>query len=390
MQVSESGLRWFQDAKFGMFVNWGSYSVLGAGEWSMYDLRKVPLDHSALAEQFNPERFDADDLVGLAADAGQRYLTHSTRHHDGFSMYDTALSPYKCTNTPFKRDALAEVAEACAKHEVKLGVYVSLIDWSHPAYRASRRTASGMAWDDYVGFLHGQVRELCTGYGPLAQVWFDGDWPLMPFDDPEYADWFQPGGAFGYEDLYGLIHQLQPDAVVLNNRHVELQPGEDVQGFEKDLPGNNTSGFNETLPGDNPLETCLTINDSWGFHQWDHDYKSAEDLVRVLVRAAAAGANLLLNVGPTADGEVPEPQRQRLAAVGAWLRVHGHTLYGTRASRLQTPPGVVSTHANGTDFLHLLGDEAPEQFVVAVPGGGEVSVQAPHTIRNLAVTSFEL
>ena len=333
MAVSTEGLRWYQDAKFGMFVHWGLYALLGRGEWVMFNERHTLDDYPKLAERFNPVRFNADEWVRTAADAGQEYLTITSRHHDGFSMYDTALSPYRVTNSPFGRDPLAELAEACARHGLRFGVYVSLLDWQHPAFRASRRAQSGLAWADYLEFLHGQVRELCTNYGPLGQVWFDGDWAHYSTTPQSEPDWFEPGGDFDYPALYGMIHRLQPDAVVLNNHHRAPGVGEDVQVFEQDLPGENHSGFNSGAVSDGPYETCLTINNSWGYSVTDEAFKSPEELIRVMVRAAAVDCNLLLNVGPTGDGEIPAPSVERLAAIGDWLRRNGHLVKGTRAGR---------------------------------------------------------
>jgi len=224
-QASPQGLQWFQDAKFGMFIHWGLYSILARGEWVMF-FDKIPVpEYEKLVPQFNPLKFDARAWVQLAADAGLKYMVITSSHHDGFSMYDTALSDYKVTNTPFKRDPLHELADACARRgDVKLGFYSSLLDWHHPAYRF--RQESGLAWSDYLEFLHGQVRELCTQFGELACIWFDGDWPRDSCTGDRAH--FAPGGPFEYEKLYGMIHTLQPDAVVLNNRHDRPLPGEDV------------------------------------------------------------------------------------------------------------------------------------------------------------------
>ena len=188
-QASPQGLKWYQDVRFGMFIHWGLYSLIGRGEWVMH-VESIPVqEYENLAPQFNPVKFNADEWVSIAADAGQKYMVITSRHHDGFSMYDTALSDYKVTNTPFKRDPLAELANACAKRrDVKLGFYSSLLDWHHPAYRF--RAESGLAWIDYIGFLHGQVRELCTNFGEIACVWFDGDWPHHPFSEKD--QYFRP------------------------------------------------------------------------------------------------------------------------------------------------------------------------------------------------------
>jgi alpha-L-fucosidase len=350
-QVSPQGLAWFQDVRFGMFVHWGLYALLGRGEWVMHNERIPVTEYEKLVADFNPQRFDARQWVDLAAEAGQKYLVITSRHHDGFSMYDTALSDYKVTNTPFRRDPIAELAEACARRgDVRLGFYVSLLDWHHPAYRF--RAESGLAWSDYIGFLHGQVRELCSQYGQLACLWFDGDWPRHLID--ESNAYFQPGGSFEYEQLYDLIHTLQPDAVVMNNRHADPLPGEDVQGFEQDLPGQNTAGFNTTSVSGIPLEVCLTINDSWGYHAADLNHKSTRHLVHLLARSSSVGANLLLNVGPTPQGEIHPVHAQRLKEVGAWLRANGASIYGARAGEIAASAPGVSTRKGNVQYVHVL------------------------------------
>lgn len=350
-QVSSQGLQWFQDARFGMFIHWGLYALLGRGEWVMHHERIPVAEYEKLVRQFHPLEFDAERWVNLAAEAGQKYMMITSRHHDGFSMYDTALSDYKVTNTPFRRDPIRELAEACARSgKVKLGFYVSLLDWHHPAYRF--RAESGLAWEDYLDFLHGQVRELCTQFGEIACIWFDGDWPRHVLDESNAH--FAAGGSFEYERLYGMIHTLQPHAVVLNNRHSPPLPGEDVQGFEQDLPGENTAGFNETQIYDYPLEVCMTINDNWGYHATDKNHKSTRRLIHVLARSASVGGNLLLNVGPTPLGEIQPEHARRLKEMGMWLQRNGLSIYGTRAGVVPPSSGVVSTRRGDTHYIHLL------------------------------------
>ena len=351
-QVSEKGLSWFQDARFGMFIHWGLYSLLGRGEWVMH-WEGIPVsDYEKLVSQFDPKQFNAKEWVRLAADAGQKYMVITSRHHDGFSMYDTQLSKNKVTNTPFGRDPLAELSDACEQNgQVKLGFYVSLLDWHHPAY--CFRKERGLAWDDYLGFLHGQVRELCTNYGEVCCFWFDGDWPRQELSEDNA--YFQPGGAFEYEKLYGLIRELQPDAVIINNRHAEPLPGEDIQGFEQDLPGDNTAGFNTQEIYDRPMEVCMTINDHWGIHFEDRNHKSTRHLVHTLVRSASLGANTLLNVGPDALGEILPIHAQRLRELGAWLDQYGESIYGTRAGAIPARGQTVSTRNGDTHYIHVLG-----------------------------------
>jgi alpha-L-fucosidase len=349
-QVSEQGLQWFQDARFGMFIHWGLYAIPARGEWVMH-IERIPVpEYEKLAPQFNPVKFNADEWVNIAANAGQKYMVITSRHHDGFSMYDTALSDYKITNTPFKRDPIAELANACARRgDVKLGFYSSLLDWHHPAYRF--REQSGLAWSDYLAFLHGQVRELCTNFGELACLWFDGDWPHHPFDENNM--YFKPGGSFEYETLYDMIHTLQPNAIVMNNRHEKPLPGEDAQGFEQDLPGMNSAGFNTSAVYDLPKEVCMTINDHWGYND-DNNTKSTRHLVHLLVRSASAGANYLLNVGPTAEGEILPIHAKRLQGVGEWLQANGASVYGTRAGAIPPTRESVSTRRGDVHFVHVL------------------------------------
>ena len=378
-QVSPQGLKWYQDAKFGMFIHWGLYSILAKEEWIMHTGRIPVEEYEKLAPQFNPTKFNADEWVSIAADAGQKYILPTSRHHDGFSMYDTALSDYKVTNTPFKRDPLAELAAACAKRgDVKLGFYSSLLDWHHPAYRF--RAESGLAWSDYIGFLHGQVRELCTNFGEIMEIWFDGDWPHHTFD--ETNQYFKPGGSFEYDALYDLIHTLQPDAVVHNNRHEKPLPGEDVQGFEQDLPGANTAGFNPSEVYDMPLEVCMTINGHWGYSAGDNDLKSARQLIHYLVRGASAGANYLLNVGPTPLGEILPAHAARLREVGTWLAKNGESVYGTRKGAFAATANVVSTRSGDTHFVHSLNYVSD---VVKVPIVDDVAVSRAALLNGSAV-----
>ena len=349
--VSEKGLEWFQDVRFGMFIHWGLYSLIAKGEWVMHNDRIPVAEYETLVPRFNPIKFNAAEWVSIAADAGQKYMVITSRHHDGFSMYDTKLSDYKITNTPFKRDPLAELANACAKRgDVKLGFYSSLLDWHHPGFRFREET--GATWQDYLAFLHGQVEELCTNYGELSAVWFDGDWPSAALT--EENAYFAPGGSFEYDKLYTMIHTLQPDAVIHNNRHKQPLPGEDIQGFEQDLPGENSVGFNTTEIYDMPIEVCMTINRSWGVNNSDKDHKSTKKLVHNLVKSASMGGNYLLNVGPTAEGVILPVHARRLREVGSWLSVYGEAVYGTRKGIIPPTAMTVSTRKGDTHYVHIL------------------------------------
>lgn len=378
-QASPEGLKRYQDDRFGMFVHWGLYSLVGAHEWAMFRDRRSIADYEALATLFDGKEFDADAWVRLAVDAGQRFITITSRHHDGFSMYDTALTDYKVTNTPFGRDPMTELRAACDRHGIRLGFYVSLLDWHHPAYRAALRERSGLAWDDYLAFLHGQVEELSTQYGDIAEYWLDGYWPAEWATNRE-KNWFGPSGGFRLPELYDRIHTLQPDAVIMHNHHSMPQPGEDVQGFEGDLPGENTNEINVTPMTLEARETCQTTSTiAYGFHKDDHKYRDVRELLTMLVRAAGAGATFLLNVGPTPQGTIPLPAQQNLRAVGDWLSRNGEGIYRTRAGRLQVGDvdgrdslrrAFASTAGPaGKHYVHLLNGDAPTSFFVDLPEG---------------------
>jgi alpha-L-fucosidase len=314
---AEAG-RWFQDAKLGLFVHWGVYALLGKGEWVMEN-DKIPIrEYAKLPPKFNPTRFDATAWVKLAKSAGAKYITVTAKHHDGFCMFASSLSDYDITDaTPYHADPLKALADACHQENIKLFFYYSLLDWHHPDYIPLGKTGASAGrdakghWNDYVAYYQGQVRELCTNYGAIAGIWFDGWW-----DKPD-ADWDLKG-------TYRLIHGLQPAALVANNHHVAPFEGEDFQIFEQDLPGSNTAGFNKAKALDRlPLETCITINRSWGYNSRDTAYKSTEQIIHALLGAAGRGANLLLNVGPHPDGTIGPESTQRLQEVGKWLAENG-------------------------------------------------------------------
>jgi alpha-L-fucosidase len=339
---------WFQDAAFGLFVHWGVYSQLGQGEWVMQQ-RAVPVGtYEWLASAFNPVRFDARRWVEIAKAAGVRYITITARHHDGFSMFASDATPYDIADwTPFARDPLAELAAECRRQGLKLFFYYSQLDWHHPDYwprgntgRATGRPEHG-EWSRYLDFMDRQLEELLTNYGPIGGIWFDGMW------DKPLADW-------RLTETYARIHELQPQALVIPNHHQAPLPGEDVQTFEQDLPGANTAGFNTAAVGTLPLETALTMNRSWGFSITDRDFKSVRELIHYLVRAAGAGANLLLNVGPRPDGTIQPEAVDRLEAVGRWLDRYGSAVYGTRAGPVPPRAWGATTRRGDSIYVHVL------------------------------------
>ena len=358
---------WFQDAKFGLFIHWGIYSVLASGEWVMQNRAIPAAQYERLAEQFNPTQFDAREWVALAKDAGMRYITITSKHHDGFAMYDSGLTDWDIVDrTPYGRDVLAALAEACRAEGLKLFFYHSQLDWRHADYYPRGRTgrAAGRPdagdWNAYIDFMNGQLRELLTNYGEIGGIWFDGMWD-------------QPDAPWRIDDTYELIHTLQPQALIGSNHHRLPFPGEDFQMFEKDLPGANTAGFNTTEIGTLPIETAETINGAWGFNLTDHDYKSTDDLIRYLVGAAGRNANFLLNVGPMPNGKIQPEFEARLRAIGAWLERYGESIYGTRGGPIAPGPWGVSTQTADTVFVHVLDWDSQ---VLALPTFGRDVVDA--------------
>jgi alpha-L-fucosidase len=339
---------WFRDAKFGMFVHWGVYSQLGQGEWVMEN-RSIPVDtYEWLASAFNPVKFDARAWVATAKAAGVRYITITARHHDGFSMFATKANRYNIVDwTPFARDPMKDLAAECRANGIKLFFYYSQLDWHHPDYWPRGRTghATGRAesgdWNRYLDFMDAQLTELLTNYGPIGGIWFDGMW-----DKPD-ADW-------RLARTYALIHRLQPTALIIPNHHEAPKSGEDVQTFEQDLPGANTAGFNTREIGSLPLETSLTMNQSWGFNITDKKFKSVKELIGYLVRAAGNDGNLLLNIGPRPDGTIQPEAVERLRALGDWLGTYGHSIYGTRGGPVSPRAWGATTRRGDTVFVHVL------------------------------------
>ena len=350
-QPSESNLnarQWFQDAKFGMFIHWGVYSVPGRGEWVMEN-EKIPItEYEKFAPQFNPAGFSAAEIVSLAKAAGMRYITITSKHHDGFAMFATKQNKWNIVDaTPYAKDPLKQLAEECRKQGIKLFFYHSQLDWHNPDYLPLGRTghsagrSGGGDFNRYLEFMDAQLSELLTNYGDVAGIWFDGMW-----DKPD-ADW-------QLQRTYSLIHKLQPAALVGSNHHHAPFDGEDFQMFEKDLPGANTAGFNQTSISQLPLETCETVNGAWGYNKTDKNFKSVPALIHYLVRAAGSNANFLLNIGPMPTGKVQPEFIERLHAMGQWMEKNGDTIYGTRGGPITPRSWGVSTQKGGGVFLHVL------------------------------------
>lgn len=357
-------MQWWKEARFGMFIHWGLYSVPagewngqkigGIGEWIMNSAKIKPADYEPLQKQFNPVKFDAKQWVQIAKDAGMKYIVITSKHHDGFGLWDSKLTEWDVMGSPFKRDILKELSVECKKQGITLCFYHSIMDWHHPDYLPRR------AWDDrpggnmdaYNDYMKGQLRELLTGYGKLGILWFDGQWE---------ASWNHARGM----DLYKFVRSLQPD-IIVNNRvdkgalmGGKIEHAGDYGTPEQEIPANGLPGVD--------WESCMTMNDTWGWKKDDHNWKPAKTLVENLVDCVSKGGNYLLNVGPTDLGEIPGPSVDRLAQVGAWLRKNGEAIYGAKAGpftrpqpwgRITSKPGKLYLHvfdpaANGVDLSGL-------------------------------------
>lgn len=340
----------FQDNKFGIFLHWGIYSMTAQGEWYMNTGNINWQEYAKLASGFYPSRFNATEWVSAIKASGAKYICITSRHHDGFSMFHTKWSDYNIVDaTPFKRDVLKELAEECRKQDIKLHFYYSHADWRREDYPEGK-TGHGTGrpkghgnWKSYYQFMNNQLTELLTNYGPIGAIWFDGVW-----DQSNDFDW-------QLEEQYALIHKLQPACMVGNNHHRAPFAGEDFQLFERDLPGENKAGYSAGQSvSDLPLETCETMNGMWGYRIEDQNYKSPKALIHYLVRAAGKNANLLMNIGPQPNGELPSIAVERLKEVGKWMDIYGETIYGTRGGEVAPHEWGVSTRKGDRLYIHIL------------------------------------
>ncbi len=354
-------MAWWRDARFGMFVHWGLYAkpagiwkgeeIEGIGEWIM-NHAKIPVsEYAALASGFNPLKFDADRWVQLAKEAGMKYIIITAKHHDGFAMFESAASDFNIVDaTPFKRDPLKELAAACARHGIKLGIYYSQAqDWHHAGGSAMKGghwdPAQEGSMDEYLDRIaYPQIKELLTNYGPVGVLWWDTPHQMTRERAAKLAQ----------------LLALQP-GIITNNRLGGGFPG-DTETPEKRVPA---TGY----PRD--WEACMTMNNTWGFKSTDHAWKSSQKLIRTLVEIASKGGNLLLNVGPTELGEVPEESVVRLREIGRWMERNGAAIYGTSASPFRHLDWGRATRKGRKLYLHVFDWPADGRLIIPMRGTPE-------------------
>jgi len=361
----DARMKWFREARFGMFIHWGLYSVPAGeykdqkdhGEWILLQ-SKMPLsEYAKFAGQFNPVKFDAKEWVRIAKYAGMKYLVITAKHHDGFAMYPSELTDWCIRSTPFQRDPLKELSTECKKEGIVFGVYYSIWDWHHPDYPAripNNDLATGKPdVRRYVEFVKGQLKELITNYAP-GLVWFDG----------QGAPWTPEQGA----EVCAYVHTLKPNIVIQDNFGVPR--GGDYEVYENTIPASS-------LMKGGDWETCMTMNQHWGYNKYDQNWKSLEHLVRGLVDCAGKGGNLLMNVGPTAAGLIPISSIDRLNEIGTWAKTNGVSLYGTTASPFLELRWGRATQKGDRIYLHVFN----------WPKDGELPVPLANKPRKVALLS---
>jgi alpha-L-fucosidase len=361
-------MAWWRDARFGMFIHWGLYSipagewndreVPGIGEWILNAAQIKVEDYEPLQKQFNPIRYNPKSWVKLAKQAGMKYIVITSKHHDGFSLFDSKLTTWDVMRTPYGRDLLRPLAQACREEGIKLCFYYSIMDWHHPDYIPRRawdpRTEIQPNFERYITYLKGQLRELLSNYGDIGVVWFDGEWE---------QSWTHEHG----KDLYAYVRSLAPRTIV-NNRVDKGRGGMggmSAKGFmgdfgtpEQEIPATGIPGVD--------WESCMTMNDTWGYKKSDHNWKSSRTLIRNLIEVASKGGNYLLNVGPTSLGEIPAPSIDRLRDIGAWMKLHGESIYGTTSSPFWRVPWGRVTRKGSTIYAHIY--QKPDRGLVTFPG----------------------
>ena len=349
----------FADQRFGVFIHWGLYANYAQGEWYLQQGKLDEKAYSRMMYGFCPSKFDAKEWVRVIKGAGAKYLTITSRHHDGFSLWPTKVDDgYNIALTPFKRDILGELAAACQEAGLQLNFYYSLMDWHRKDYPAGSVAKSVLGnqkgdYASYKAFMMGQIAELIDSYRP-GNIWFDGEWEQ--FDK-------SVGGAFDwqFDDIFDLIHSKK--VLVANNNHKPIRAKEDLQLFERDLPGENGTGFSagQTVAQDRPIEQCDVIQRNvWGYRIGEKSFRTPEEVCAMVCRSAAKDSNLLMNIGPDGSGQLPAKAVEVMAEVGKWMAANGDAIYGTRGA------GIVK-NADGSETAKTTKDG--RTFTITIENG---------------------
>jgi len=320
----ERRMQWWREAKFGMFIHWGLYSVLGHGEWAMV-IEDIPVEeYQELAKKFNPPLNASRAWAKLAREAGMKYMVMTTKHHDGFCLFDSHRTDYNAAKQAAGRDLVTEYVNAVRAEGLRVGFYFSLMDWHDPDWWKCKTDAD--ARKRFVDRVHAEVRQLMTNYGKIDEFWYDGAFPL----DAE---------GWGSRELNAMIFQLQPD-IVINNRSW--------------MAGDFSTPEQSINAAKGDWESCMTLNDHWGYGAADNNWKPAKTLVHNLSQCASTGGNYLLNIGPRGDGSVPEPSVQILHAVGAWVAANGAAIHGVQKADVSISDGFYFSRKGSTLLLYLM------------------------------------
>lgn len=355
-------VEWYQDARFGMFIHWGLYAIPARGEWVRSTEQMPEEEYMPFFEEFNPVDFEPEKWAKAAKDAGMKYAVLTAKHHDGFCLFDSKLTDFKSTNTKAKRDLVAEFLNAFRAEGLKVGLYYSLLDWHHPDYphygdmhhpmrNCEAEKNDARDFNRYLDYMHGQIKELCTGYGKLDIMWFDFS----------YGD--MRGEAWRATELVNMIRTYQPD-VIMDNRlevsgegfgslateHPTVYSGDFVSP-EQIIP---PEGIKGETGRDIVWEACITMNDNWGYCAKDTNFKPASTIIKKLVECVSKNGNMILNVGPDAKGNIPEQSYRILAEIGAWMKKNGDSVYGCKASGLPKPENGRITRNGNKIYYHIM------------------------------------
>ncbi|MDD3927160.1 MAG: alpha-L-fucosidase [bacterium] len=301
MNMRSDSIRWFKEARYGLFIHYGLYALLGRGEWAMNKEGIPREEYARLKDVFTADNFDADDLIRRAKDWGMKYAVLTTKHHEGFCLYDSKLTDFKAPNSPAGRDLVAEFVSACRKHGLKVGLYHTLNDWSAVPGAVDALERPQECYQSFIDYVHGQIREIMTNYGKIDIMWYDGWWPY-------------DGDGWQAERLNAMVRELQP-VIAVNGR--------------SGIKGDFVTPEGHVAPSKDPWEACITLNDHWGWHRGDDNWKSPKEVAEMLRKCSAGHGNLLLNIGLKGDGSIPEKAVECLYPVGEWLKVNEEAIFGT-------------------------------------------------------------